>query len=178
MTRDQITEYFTANADKLAKFALNFTKDVEDAKDLLHDVYFTAVQKRSYFADGTNFGAWIYTIMRNKFINDYDRRIRRIADDREDAITNEIDECTPEELAQLRSIKAMFDALPEYYRIPMKMYAAGFKYREIADKLHIPLGTAKTRILTARRRLSVFLEDEGEQRGVQKQYRRFIQATI
>lgn len=178
MTREEITEYFTDNAEKLAKFALKFTKDVEDAKDLLHDVYYTAVQKRTYFADGSNFGAWVYTIMRNKFTNDYYRQRSRIADDREDAITNEIDECTPEDLAQLRSLKAMFDALPEYYRIPMKMYVAGFKYREIADKLHVPLGTAKTRIFIARRRLSVYLEDTGERRGVQKQYRRFIQATI
>lgn len=178
MTQKEITEYFTDNAEMLAKIALKFTKNVEDATDLLHDVYYTAVKKRTYFADGSNFGAWVYTIMRNKYINDYNKQRRRVEIDREDAITNATAEYTPEDWAQLQNIKAMFDALPEYFRIPMKMHVAGFKYEEIADKLHIPIGTVKSRIFIARRRLSVYLEDVGERRGVQRQYRRFIQATI
>ncbi len=51
------------------------------------------------------------------------------------------------------------DALPEDFRIPLKMYFEGFKYKEIADELNLPIGTIKSRIFLARKQVAIALAD-------------------
>lgn len=59
----------------------------------------------------------------------------------------------------MKEIHKVVNALPKDYRIPFAMYVSGFKYREIADKLNLPLGTVKSRIFFTRQKLQIQLKD-------------------
>lgn len=59
----------------------------------------------------------------------------------------------------LKEMRRIVNALPKEYRVPFAMYVSGFKYREIADKLNLPLGTVKSRIYFTRQRLQEDLKD-------------------
>ena len=59
----------------------------------------------------------------------------------------------------LKEIRRIVNSLPKEYRVPFSMYVSGFKYREIADKLGLPLGTVKSRIFFTRQRLQKDLKD-------------------
>ncbi|MCB5590630.1 RNA polymerase sigma factor, partial [Phocaeicola vulgatus] len=59
----------------------------------------------------------------------------------------------------LKEIHRIVNALPKDYRVPFAMYVSGFKYREIAEKLGLPLGTVKSRIFFTRQRLQNDLKD-------------------
>lgn len=59
----------------------------------------------------------------------------------------------------LKEIRKIVHSLPKEYRVPFSMYVSGFKYREIADKLGLPLGTVKSRIFFTRQRLQKELKD-------------------
>ena len=67
----------------LQSFAYNLTKNSEDAKDLYQETAFRAMTNREKFRAGTNFKAWLFTIMKNIFINNYRRPGQRQLDYRE-----------------------------------------------------------------------------------------------
>jgi RNA polymerase sigma-70 factor (ECF subfamily) len=102
--------------------------------------------------------------MRNIFINQYRRRVKSgtIFDNSKDLflITNTTsNEETPLELISVKDINRKIASLNEEYRTPFEMHFAGYKYKEIADKLDIPIGTVKSRIFIARKRLMDQLPD-------------------
>jgi len=143
----------------LKPFALRLTRDVDDAKDLIQDTMLKAFSNREKFAEGTNLKAWLYTIMRNTFVTNYQRMVRRgtFVDTTDNlhylnsagaAIENGVYGSFA-----LTDIRAAIDQLDEVYKIPFEMYFRGFKYLEIADTLQIPIGTVKNRIHIARKLL-------------------------
>jgi RNA polymerase sigma-70 factor (ECF subfamily) len=150
---------------ELMRFAIKLTCDVEEANDLLQETFLKALDNESKFADDTNFRGWMYTIMRNIFINNYRRytRDRTYVDRSENQyqINTPRDLCSrvTEENYDLKEIRRALNRLPTEYRIPFSMHVAGFKYREIADRLELPLGTVKSRIFFTRQRLQVQLVD-------------------
>ena len=62
------------HSGSLKSFAYNFTKNTEDAEDLLQDTLLKAIRYKDNFQDGTNFKGWLFTIMRNIFINNYNMK--------------------------------------------------------------------------------------------------------
>lgn len=150
---------------ELLSFAYKLTSDSEDAYDLLQETSLKALGNEEKYEDGTNFKGWIYTIMRNTFINSY----RKVLRDR--AYIDQSDNCcfsnqgydiavdTSEGNYDLKEMHRIVRLLPDEYRIPFLMYVSGFKYREIAEKLHLPLGTVKSRIYFTRKRLQRDLKD-------------------
>src|SRR5436189_5741877 len=66
-----------SNADFLKPFAVNLTKDTESAKDLFQETLYKALANQEKYNVGTNIKAWLFTIMRNIFINDYRRRTKQ-----------------------------------------------------------------------------------------------------
>lgn len=64
-----------------------------------------------------------------------------------------------EQAYDMREIHKVVNNLPKEYKIPFAMHVSGFKYREIADKLNLPLGTVKSRIFFTRQRLQGQLKD-------------------
>lgn len=137
---------------------MNFTKNIEDADDLIQDTMLKALKYRENFADGTNFRGWLYTIMRNIFLNKCKRQqsTHKIfsrpsgemsADWRSvsaDNISHDINE---------KDIWKQINSLKEEIRKPFVMAFEGYLYEEIADQMKIPTGTVKSRIFTARKQL-------------------------
>lgn len=140
----------------LEKFALNFTNDIENANDLVQDTLIKAIRYHHLYKVGTNLRGWLYTIMRNTFINDYRRDSRKHAliqtsDDlnsfqlQKSAATN-----NGENKFVMEDINKALASLQPEYSGPFLRYFEGYKYHEIAEELNIPIGTVKTRIHMAR----------------------------
>ena len=151
--------------DDLLRFAYKLTADRDESNDLLQDTSLKALDNEEKYEPATNFKGWIYTIMRNIFINNYRRIVREQTFI--DTTENQYHLNTPqgeafestESTYDLKEMHRIVNALPKEYRIPFSMHIAGFKYREIAEKLNIPLGTVKSRIFFTRQRLQQELKD-------------------
>ena len=148
----------------LKPYALKLTKDHEEANDLLQETVFKAYSNRTKFEEGTNLKAWMYTIMRNTFITNYQRMIRRntFIDTTENNhflnSSNSVVENRASGKFILKDINKAIDDLKDIYKTPFNLYFAGFKYHEIAERLNIPIGTVKNRIHIARKELKDVLK--------------------
>ncbi len=159
MSRVDFDQMLLSNADFLKPFAVTLTRDNETAKDLLQETMFRALANREKYHVGTNIKAWLYTIMRNIFINDYRRKAKQ----------NVVFDKTPNEFLlnynqvvianeaeanlKIKDIRTAVHQLPDIFRNPFNLYFEGYKYHEIADILKEPLGTIKSRIHFARKLL-------------------------
>ncbi len=149
----------------LLSFAYQLTSNREAAQDLLQDTTLKALDNEEKYVDNVNFKGWIFTIMRNIFINNYRQTVRQatVVDRTEDLyhlnISQESGLSTPEGSIAVQEISNALNSFSEEYRVPFNMYVAGYKYHEIADKLGLPLGTVKSRIFFARKRLRTELAD-------------------
>jgi RNA polymerase sigma-70 factor, ECF subfamily len=143
----------------LQSFAYNLTKNMEDAKDLFQETSFRALTNRDKFRDGTNFKAWLFTIMKNIFINNYRKKIKSntIIDGTDNQFyINSMTVSTPnraESEIMMQELNQMIVELEDNIQVPFVMHYQGFKYQEIADDLQLPLGTVKSRIFFARKEL-------------------------
>lgn len=143
----------------LLNFAYQLTTNREEAQDLLQDTTLKALDNEEKYVDNVNFKGWIFTIMRNIFINNYRQTVRKatVIDQTEDLyhlnISQESGLSTPEGSYAVKEISSVLDEFTDDYRIPFNMYVAGYKYNEIAEKMNLPLGTIKSRIFFARKRL-------------------------
>lgn len=150
---------------ELLNFAYKLTADREEANDLLQETSLKALDNEDKYTAETNFKGWIYTIMRNIFINNYRKALRNQTyvdqTDNQFYLNQNIDieGDSTEGSYDLKEMRRIVNALPKEYRIPFSMYVSGFKYREIADKLGLPLGTVKSRIYFTRQKLQEELKD-------------------
>ncbi len=148
----------------LKPFALKLTKDVEQANDLLQETMLKAFTNKDKFAKGTNLKAWLYTIMKNTFITNYQRLARRntFIDSTNNlhyinSVDNTVDNNAYANFT-LQDINKAINKLDKAYSTPFIMHFKGFKYHEIADNLEIPIGTVKNRIHIARKELKESLK--------------------
>ena len=147
----------------LMNFAYQLTSDREAAADLLQDTTLKALDNEEKFTSDANFKGWVMTIMRNIFINNYRKTVRQatIVDTTEDLYhINTSQESaleTPDGSMTVKEINAILATFDEEFRVPFNMHVAGYKYSEIADKMGLPLGTVKSRIFFARKRLRAAL---------------------
>jgi RNA polymerase sigma-70 factor, ECF subfamily len=150
---------------QLYYFALSLTKDRDNALDLLQESMMRALTYRDKFRENTNFKAWIYTIMKNTFINDHrrDKRKKVLMDsvERERNMVSRVQmPNSPDGSVKMAEIQRSLNKLDPAFREPFNMHHAGFKYHEIAAELKIPIGTVKSRIYQARQRLMEMLTDK------------------
>ncbi len=143
----------------LKSFAYNLTKSDEDAKDLYQETAFRAMTNRDKFRPGTNLKAWLFTIMKNIFINNYRKKVKKntIIDQTDNLyyinsganmISNDA-----EQNIMMQELEKMVESLDESIKKPFMMHYVGYKYQEIADEFNLPLGTVKSRIFFARKAL-------------------------
>jgi RNA polymerase sigma-70 factor (ECF subfamily) len=150
------------HSDFLKPFAISLTKDLDSARDLMQETMYRALANKEKYSVGTNIKAWLYTILRNTFINDYRRKVKRNqvlvqapANGLPDA---GISMFTADGSMELKEIWGMVRELPDIFRNPFILYFEGYKYHEISEMLHEPLGTIKSRIHFARRLLKNQIE--------------------
>ena len=140
-------------------FAYSLTNNRDDANDLVQDTTLKILGNQEKYVENTNFKGWVFTIMRNIFINNYRRAARNatIIDQTENSyhlsLSQDSGFDTPEESYTVTEITTAIDEFPEKYRKPFSMHIAGYKYEEIADEMQLPLGTIKSRIFAARQML-------------------------
>jgi RNA polymerase sigma factor (sigma-70 family) len=146
------------HSESLKPFAISLTRDHEEAKDLCQETLYKAFAYREKYEQGTNIKAWLYTIMRNIFINDYRRNGRKkIVLDAARYLQTQF--ATSAEInVQLREIDSAIHKLPAIFKTVCLLYLQGYKYHEISDALNEPLGTIKSRIHFAKRILQKQLD--------------------
>lgn len=157
------TVEFSSNVNEISgslkPFALKLTRDSEDANDLIQETFLKAYTNREKFAKGTNLKAWMYTIMKNTFITNYQRMVRRntFIDTTENLHYINSSDSLIENGAyanfSLKDINWAIENLQDTYKDPFMMHFRGFKYQEIAERFNIPIGTVKNRIHIARKEL-------------------------
>ncbi len=159
MSTIEFSQLLVSNEEYLKPFAVTLTRDNESAKDLLQETFYRALANQEKYYVGTNIKAWLYTIMRNIFINNYRRKSKQktvfdnspndfLLDSKQAVITNDA-------IAnlQMKEIQQALHQLPEIFKNPFLLYFDGYKYNEIAEILKEPLGTIKSRIHFARKLL-------------------------
>ena len=159
MSTIEFNQHMLTFKSNLEFFAYSLCTNREDARDLTQDTYLKAISYRENFRDATNLKAWLYTIMKNTFINNYRRnaKAKTFIHQTEDLnyLSNKEDTKAKNPLSILNTeeLQSRVNALQDEYRIPFEMHVDGYKYQEIAEELHLPIGTVKSRIFMARQKL-------------------------
>lgn len=157
---------FDQMAVLLHSFAYNLTKNGEDAKDLFQETAYRAINNKDKFRTGTNFKAWLFTIMKNIFINNYRKKSKSktIIDSTDNlyyinsgstAVGN-----SANSNIMMKELTKIIDGLDDGIRIPFVMHYHGYKYQEIAEHLDLPIGTVKSRIFFARKDLKQIIRNK------------------
>ena len=159
MSTVEFDQLLLNNTEFLKPFAVTLTRDNEVAKDLMQETMFRALANKEKYNTGTNIKAWLYTIMRNIFINNYRRKAKQqtIFDNTPNDFLLDYNQVTAVNKAEgsltVKDILAAIHGLPHIFRDPFMLYFEGYKYHEIAAMLSEPLGTIKSRIHFARKLL-------------------------
>jgi RNA polymerase sigma factor (sigma-70 family) len=164
MSTLEFNQMLLSNAEFLKPFAFTLTHDTDAAKDLCQETIYRALANKDKYNVGTNIKAWMYTIMRNIFINNYRRKAKQqtifdntpnefLLNQNQTAVVNDA-------IAgiNLKEVKRAIYQLPDIFRNPFLLYFDGYKYHEIAAMLGEPLGTIKSRIHFARKLLKTEIQ--------------------
>ena len=178
--------------DQLYSAALRYTKNPEDARDLVQDTYLKAFTSFHQFEEGTNLRAWLYRVLTTTFINSYRKKQRQplISNNEiEDwqvakAQSHTSDQGKSAEVEALEAlpdsdIKRALQELPEDFR--MVVYFAdveGFAYKEIAEILGVPAGTVMSRLHRGRKQLREKLTDYARELGYETSSKKITSSEI
>jgi RNA polymerase sigma factor (sigma-70 family) len=164
--------------EALKTFAYHLTYNESNSNDLVQDTYLKAFRFIEKYQKGTNAKAWLFKILKNAYINEYRKKVKRpvkvdfeeiisyheqnssdnvlFADLREDVFTNVMGD----------EVTMAMDALPEDFRTVILLCdIEGFTYEEIAKILEIPIGTVRSRLFRARNMLKDMLVSYAESLG-------------
>ena len=143
--------------ESLRRFAFKLTENTDNANDLLQSTNLKALTYRNRFKDNTNLKAWTFTIMKNTFINIYRKAIKQNTtfdmSDSQFLMNSKSENYGPDSQYSHNEINIEIERLDNSFRIPFQMHTSGYKYKEIAEKLNLNLGTVKSRIFFSRKKL-------------------------
>ena len=165
MNKQEFDSLVIKQSSSLRTYAYHFTHDADDADDLVQDTMLKAITYYNKFAEGTNLKGWLYTIMKNTFINQYRKKKfqNTYSDDSENQyITTSMEASRSDEAdhpAEHSYVLQQINTVEKAYLDAFMMYFNGYKYEEISDILNIPLGTVKSRIFLARKKMMEKLKD-------------------
>ena len=166
MSTAEFGELIDREHDFLHQLAMKLTKRHDDAQDLIQDTYFKALKNKDKFATGTNLKGWLYTIMKNTFINNYRRKKQQntFVDETESQYFLNSKEASRTTLTDANVdndyIMEQINSIEPHYTEAFFMHYEGYKYEEIAEHFNIPLGTVKSRIFLARKKMMEKLADQ------------------
>jgi len=169
---NSFTDQIAAHAVALKGYALFLTQNKDDAHDLLQETYLKAFSNRDRFAPDTNLKGWLYTIMKNTFINNYRRKVKRntfVDHTEQDYYINQANQHIPNQAESkmvMEDLNAAIAVLPLELKEAFMLNFRGHKYQDIADRFGIPIGTVKTRIHLARKALKRKLSIYGDLYGM------------
>lgn len=163
MTAEQFNHRLLGLQQKMFCYALTLTTNEDEANDLVQETNFRALSSREKFVINTNFSAWMHTIMRNSFINNYRRRYKMrqapmLVDEINYLSNRYYTNDAPDIIHYTGEIRKQISSLDSDFRQPLTMHMEGFKYKEIAEKLEMPIGTVKSRIFFGRKKLQKMID--------------------
>jgi RNA polymerase sigma-70 factor (ECF subfamily) len=165
MTAIEFNHKILSLRNNLQYFAYSLTANHEDAHDLIQETYLKAITHKDKFDPATNMKAWVYTIMKNTFINKYrkESKVSMIIDTTEDLYylnnSKRSNSVTPDSKYQHSELQKVVNELQDEHRIPFQMHFEGYKYKEIAERLNLSIGTVKSRIFFSRKKMMEKLKD-------------------
>ena len=164
MTAVEFTYKIASLRGTLLAFTKRFTRNQEESNDLVQETLLKALLYRDKFREDTNLKGWLFTIMRNTFINTYRKyqRERTQHDTTKDLHYLNVEDLhtfnRPQESVEFKEIWQNVNHLKDEFLVPFKMHSSGYKYHEIAEHLSIPIGTVKNRIFHARKEIQKRLQ--------------------
>lgn len=164
MNSRKFQDRLVALQSNMLNFAYILTSNRDDAYDLLQDTTLKALDNEDKYLDNTNFKGWVFTIMRNIFINNYRRNARSamVLDSTDDLYHLNAPQqvySSPENSYAVNEVYDAIDGFSPEYKVPFSLHLRGFKYAEIAQRMNLPVGTIKSRIYYARQKLRLKLRD-------------------
>ena len=156
--------------DALYRYALRLTRNEKDAEDLLQDTFLRAYRFWEKYKKGSNCKAWLFRIMKNQFLNRIDKSKRapdqtslddteewylygQLKDGGAETVKND-----PAKIFEIKDwgeqIQEAIDRLPDEFKEPLVLYdGEGLSYQEISELLELPIGTVRSRLNRARKKL-------------------------
>lgn len=153
MTTFEFNSLLIEQSKSLKGFAYNLTRDSEDAADLVQETLLKAIRYKNSFVKSTNFKAWLCTIMKNIFINNYRRNVLKTNFGKETVHIAQRSYNETEDRINTKNLQKLIDELDDNYKVPLERYIEGYKYQEIAEEMQLPIGTIKSRIFLARNQI-------------------------
>lgn len=153
-SKREFEEKILEHIDSLYNIAFRMAQNRDDANDLVQEAALRGYRNFNKFKAGTNFKAWIITILRNIYINEYRRRIKEPQKVEFKKVENFISlpevSGVQEEIFS-ETIKSLIDKLAEELRVTLTLfYVDNFSYKEIAKIMDVPIGTVMSRLYNAR----------------------------
>lgn len=150
-----MTEAILEHADMLASYARKLTHDRDAAMDLCQDTLLKALANRTSFSWGTDVRPWLFTIMRNQFINGYrrkqlEKKLFKKGVSNFSAHADASAHSFTTTRIELKEAQSAIDEMPAILSTPIRLYSQGYKYQEIAAITATAVGTTKSRIHLAR----------------------------
>ncbi len=167
----------------LYSHALRLTRNAADAEDLVQETYLKGFRSFHTFTEGTNLRAWLFRILTNTYINKYRAKQRRF----DETDLGEIEDLylyrrmsTFDDPSLGRSaedslmsilpdneVKEALESLPDNFRLPVILADVdGFSYKEIAERLDVPIGTVMSRLHRGRKAMQKALYEYAVERGI------------
>jgi len=159
MTAIDFDQQLASMRPTLRSFTHRFTRDREESLDLVQDTILKALTYRNKFREDTNLKGWLFTIMRNTYINTYrkSKRERTSTDSTKELYHLNVEDMhtfnRPEGSIEFKEVWRNVNSVKDELLIPFKMHTTGYKYHEIAEHLKLPIGTVKNRIFHARKEI-------------------------
>lgn len=138
--------------EQLYYYALQLTEDREDALDLVQETSYKALKNQSRLHNDEHIRAWLYTILKNTYINylrsSHNRQLVHDTDELNQYSAQDGDsyEALPDEQLMRKELGEIIKLLPNAYEKPIQLFLTGYSYKEISQHMKIPIGTVKSRI--------------------------------
>ncbi len=165
MSKSEFGSMILSHESFLMQLAMKLTRSSEDSNDLIQETFFKALKNKDKFQEGTNIKGWLYTIMKNTFINAYRKRKNQntFVDETDNKYFLNMGEtektATTDASVDQEYMMQQINSVEKTYVETFMMYYNGYKYEEISEILDIPLGTVKSRIFLARKKMQAKLQD-------------------
>lgn len=173
--RAAFDELIARHQQRAYQYAFRLTRDPEEAGDIVAESFLRMYKALSNFKGDSAFTTWMYRIATNCFLDIRKKKRNKPAisleatvqtNDGEVAYQFEDDAPSPQDEAErketMAAVQAAIDQLPDYQRAIITMYHAEMRsYEDIANTLHLPIGTVKSRLNRARMSLRHLLAPAG-----------------